>query len=86
MPQDVPNPGHLRPRHHGVPGFQAADRTLPRSAIDTAVLDDTTERGNITLPRRMLKRLDALARVVARIPNKMGSGAYGPVVRSTPPA
>ena len=30
--------------------------------IDPALLDDTTERVNITLPRRVLKRLDALAR------------------------
>ena len=31
-------------------------------AVDPALLDDTTERVNITLPRRVLKRLDALAR------------------------
>jgi predicted RNase H-like HicB family nuclease len=30
--------------------------------VDPAVLDDATERVNITLPRRVLKRLDALAR------------------------
>ncbi len=30
-------------------------------AIDPALLDDTTARVNITLPRRVLKRLDALA-------------------------
>jgi predicted RNase H-like HicB family nuclease len=30
--------------------------------IDPALLDDTTERVNITLPRRVLKRLDARAR------------------------
>lgn len=30
-------------------------------AIDPALLDDTIERVNITLPRRVLKRLDALA-------------------------
>ncbi|MEO8813008.1 MAG: type II toxin-antitoxin system HicB family antitoxin [Caulobacteraceae bacterium] len=30
--------------------------------IDPAVLDDTTVRVNITLPRRVLERLDALAR------------------------
>ncbi len=29
--------------------------------IDPALLDDTVERVNITLPRRVLKRLDALA-------------------------
>ena len=31
-------------------------------ALDPALLDDTTERVNITLPRRVLRRLDALAR------------------------
>jgi predicted RNase H-like HicB family nuclease len=31
-------------------------------SIDPALLDDTTERVNITLPRRVLKRLDALAK------------------------
>lgn len=30
--------------------------------VDPVLLDDTTERVNITLPRRVLKRLDALAR------------------------
>lgn len=30
-------------------------------AVDPALLDDTVERVNITLPRRVLKRLDALA-------------------------
>lgn len=30
--------------------------------LDPALLDDTTERVNITLPRRVLKRLDAMAR------------------------
>ncbi len=31
-------------------------------ALDPAALDDTTERVNITLPRRVLKRLDVQAR------------------------
>ena len=31
-------------------------------SIDPGLLDDTIERVNITLPRRVLKRLDALAR------------------------
>ena len=30
--------------------------------VDPAILDDTTERVNITLPRRVLERLDAQAR------------------------
>lgn len=32
--------------------------------IDPALLDDTVERVNITLPRRVLKRLDAKARAL----------------------
>ena len=31
-------------------------------SLDPGLLDDTCERVNITLPRRVLKRLDALAR------------------------
>ena len=31
-------------------------------SVDPALLDDTIERVNITLPRRVLRRLDALAR------------------------
>lgn len=30
--------------------------------LDPTMLDDTTERVNITLPRRVLRRLDAKAR------------------------
>ncbi len=33
-------------------------------SINPALLDDTTERVNITLPRRVLKRLDAMANAV----------------------
>lgn len=33
-------------------------------SIDPALLDDTTERVNITLPRRVLKRLDPMANAV----------------------
>ena len=36
--------------------------TLGVITLDPALLDDTIERVNITLPRRVLKRLDALAR------------------------
>ncbi|WP_174278750.1 type II toxin-antitoxin system HicB family antitoxin [Sphingomonas bacterium] len=36
--------------------------TLAVVSIDPGLLDDTIERVNITLPRRVLKRLDALAR------------------------
>jgi predicted RNase H-like HicB family nuclease len=36
--------------------------TLGVITLDPALLDDTIERVNTTLPRRVLKRLDALAR------------------------
>ena len=35
-------------------------------AVDPAVLDDTSERVNITLPRRVLKRLDAIAKAAGQ--------------------
>ena len=35
--------------------------TIGVITLDPALLDDTTERVNITLPRRVLSRLDALA-------------------------
>ena len=38
------------------------DWTFGIITLDPALLDDTIERVNITLPRRVLKRLDALAR------------------------
>jgi len=34
--------------------------------VDPALLDDTTERVNITLARRVLRRLDALARAAGQ--------------------
>jgi len=34
--------------------------------LDPALLDDTIERVNITLPRRVLRRLDALARAAGQ--------------------
>ena len=39
-----------------------ADWTFAVISLDPALLDDSSERVNITLPRRVLKRLDALAR------------------------
>jgi predicted RNase H-like HicB family nuclease len=44
----------------GNPDF--AGWTFGVITLDPALLDDTTERVNITLPRRVLKRLDAMAR------------------------
>jgi predicted RNase H-like HicB family nuclease len=57
--QSVPPPSSLDTlRDHPDYGTWA----LGVIAVDPALLDDTTERVNITLPRRVLKRLDALAR------------------------
>lgn len=39
-----------------------ADWSFGVITLDPSLLDDTIERVNITLPRRVLKRLDALAR------------------------
>jgi len=44
--------------------------------LDPALLDDTIERVNITLPRRVLKRLDALARAA-------GASRSGTIARLT---
>jgi predicted RNase H-like HicB family nuclease len=50
--------------------------TLGVITIDPALLDDTIERVNITLPRRVLKRLDALA-------NAAGESRSGYIVHLT---
>jgi predicted RNase H-like HicB family nuclease len=42
------------------------DWTFGIISLDPALLDDTVERVNITLPRRVLKRLDALARAAGQ--------------------
>ncbi len=39
-----------------------ADWAVGLITLDPAILDDAVERVNITLPRRVLRRLDALAR------------------------
>jgi hypothetical protein len=44
--------------------------------VDPALLDDTVERVNVTLPRRVLKRLDALARAA-------GESRSGSIARVT---
>ena len=58
--QDIPQPSSvdaLRKAHKEWKGWVWAVVTL-----DPAILDDTLERVNISLPRRVLHRLDALAR------------------------
>ena len=57
---DIPPPSSveaLRKRH-----AEWNDWVWAVVAVDPAVLDDTLERVNISLPRRVLHRLDALAR------------------------
>jgi predicted RNase H-like HicB family nuclease len=55
----VPAPSSLDALHRN-PDY--AGWTFGVITLDPALLDDTIERVNITLPRRVLKRLDALAR------------------------
>jgi predicted RNase H-like HicB family nuclease len=55
----IPAPSSLDALH-GNPDY--AGWTFGVITLDPALLDDTIERVNITLPRRVLKRLDALAR------------------------
>lgn len=58
--QDIPTPSSvdaLRKTHKEFKSWIWAVAT-----VDPAVLDDALERVNISLPRRVLRRLDALAR------------------------
>jgi predicted RNase H-like HicB family nuclease len=55
----VPAPSSLDTLHRN---SDYAGWTFGVITLDPALLDDTIERVNITLPRRVLKRLDALAR------------------------
>jgi predicted RNA binding protein YcfA (HicA-like mRNA interferase family) len=60
MGQDIPQPSSvdaLRKKHK-----QWRTWLWAVVKVDPAVLDDTLERVNISLPRRVLHRLDALAR------------------------
>ncbi len=57
--QAIPTPSSLDHLRHQ-PDY--AGWTFGVITIDPALLDDTVERVNITLPRRVLNRLDALAR------------------------
>ncbi|HMF67366.1 MAG TPA: type II toxin-antitoxin system HicB family antitoxin [Phyllobacterium sp.] len=54
----IPTPSDLETLR-GNPDY--AGWTLGVITLDPALLDDTVERVNITLPRRILRRLDALA-------------------------
>ena len=60
MGREIPQPSSvesLRKRHKEWKAWVWA-----MVSVDPAVLDDTMERVNISLPRRVLHRLDALAR------------------------
>ncbi len=53
----IPAPSPVQEASSGYPGWIVAF-----VSVDPALLDDTVERINITLPRRVLARLDAKAR------------------------
>ena len=55
----IPSPGTLE-RLRANPDY--VDWSYGVITVDPALLDDRTERVNITLPRRVLERLDAMAR------------------------
>lgn len=55
----IPTPSTVQEASVGYPGWIVAFVN-----VDPALLDDTVERINITLPRRVLARLDAKAKAV----------------------
>ena len=58
--QDVPMPSSIDAMRAAHPELGGWSWALVK--VDPAMLDDTLERVNISLPRRVLRRLDALAR------------------------
>ncbi len=58
--QDVPAPSHIEALRTMHPEFEGWLWALVK--VDPAMLDDTLERVNISLPRRVLHRLDARAK------------------------
>ena len=58
--QDIPAPSHIEALRAAHPEFEGWLWALVK--VDPAMLDDTLERVNISLPRRVLHRLDARAR------------------------
>jgi len=56
----IPKPSHIAALRAAHPEFEGWLWALVK--VDAAMLDDTLERVNISLPRRVLHRLDALAR------------------------
>ncbi|OIP20634.1 MAG: hypothetical protein AUK52_10305 [Comamonadaceae bacterium CG2_30_60_41] len=58
--QDIPAPSHIEALRAAHPEFEGWLWALVK--VDPAMLDDALERVNISLPRRVLHRLDARAR------------------------
>src|SRR5574337_34661 len=58
--QDIPAPSHIEALRAAHPELEGWLWALVK--VDPAMLDDTLERVNISLPRRVLHRLDARAR------------------------
>ena len=58
--QDIPSPSPIADLRAAHPELQAWTWALVK--VDPAMLDETLERVNISLPRRVLHRLDAKAR------------------------
>lgn len=56
---DIPEPSPIEMLRAALPEYQGWTWALVK--IDPAVLDDTMERVNISLPRRVLRRLDMKA-------------------------
>ena len=57
--QDIPQPSGIETLRKGHKKWKAWTWAVVK--VDPAALDDTLERVNISLPRRVLRRLDALA-------------------------
>ena len=58
--QDIPAPSHIEVLRAAHPEF--ADWPWALVKVDPAMLDDPLERASISLPRRVLRRVDARAR------------------------
>ena len=58
--QGIPEPSHIEALRAAHPEFEGWLWALVK--VDPAMLDDTLERVNISLPRRVLQHLDARAR------------------------
>ena len=72
--QDIPAPSHIESLRTAHPEFEGWLWALVK--IDPAMLDDTLERVNISLPRRVLHRLDARARTVIKSFRHKGLQAF----------